>query len=218
MIILLTLGLVVGAFPLSRPDFVGLFDPDTPLDSSLVIPTTRVRTTAHIYRGSTTTGTTISSNPPITSSTSTATSESSTALAVTTRSSTMALATSGDMSSTMAPTFSSVPEAPTTSAEEATQWKVIGIGIITVGLIATVILLVIFFDSWWNFVCDLLCGRWRGRRKHHQGEETLVPDWATRDWEFKLANEEGHRYPTMSSLVDMTEGQNSLKRPYPNAT
>lgn len=123
--------------------------------------------------------------------------------------STAALTSSAPMSSTMAPTFSSVPEAPTTSAEEATQWKVIGIGIITVGLIATVILSIIFFDSWWKFVCDLFCGRWRGR-----GEETLVPDWTTRDWEFKLANEEGHRYPTMSSLADMTERQ----RPRPNAT
>jgi hypothetical protein len=99
-----------------------------------------------------------------------------------------------------------VPEAPTTSAEEATQWKVIGIGIITVGLIATVILSIIFFDAWWNFLCDLVCGR-RRKRVKNQGQETMISDSETRDWEFKLANEDGHRYPTMSSLADITEGR-----------
>ncbi|KAF7785004.1 hypothetical protein Agabi119p4_1169 [Agaricus bisporus var. burnettii] len=58
---------------------------------------------------------------------------------------------------------SGLPEPLPTSPEEATQWKVIGIGIITVGLIATVILSIIFFDSWWNFICDLLCGKTRRR-------------------------------------------------------
>ncbi|KAF9454186.1 hypothetical protein P691DRAFT_810911 [Macrolepiota fuliginosa MF-IS2] len=95
------------------------------------------------------------------------------------------------------------PEAPPTNPEETLQWKVIGIGIITVGLIATVILSVIFFNSWWNFLCDLCgCGK---RRRGTQGEENMVPDWEKRDWEFKLANEDGHRYPTMSSLGDIAK-------------
>ncbi|XP_006454139.1 hypothetical protein AGABI2DRAFT_113898 [Agaricus bisporus var. bisporus H97] len=97
---------------------------------------------------------------------------------------------------------SGLPEPLPTSPEEATQWKVIGIGIITVGLIATVILSIIFFDSWWNFICDLLCGKTRRRSK---GEENMIPDWERRDWEFKLANEDGHRYPTMTSLTDIAD-------------
>lgn len=203
-LVLLTLVLVVAAVPLQSRDLVALLGADTPPDLS---PPAVITRTAHIYRSTTT-------SPTLTATIS----EHSTASAAAILSSTMTMSLSTvaptseapiSMTSTMAPTFSSVPEAPTTSAEEATQWKVIGIGIITVGLIATVILSIIFFDSWWKFVCDLFCGRWRRR-----GEETLVPDWTTRDWEFKLANEEGHRYPTMSSLADMTERQ----RPRPNAT
>lgn len=100
-----------------------------------------------------------------------------------------------------------LPEIPPTSPEEATQWKAIGMGIITVGLIAVVLLSIIFFDSWWGFVCDLCgCGK---SRKHD--EENMVPDWETRSWEYKLANEDGHRYPTMSSLGDIIKEQSKLK-------
>lgn len=116
------------------------------------------------------------------------------------------LATTSNLPLSMPTSSPGLPEAPPTSPEEATQWKVIGIGIITVGLIATVILSIIFFDAWWNFLCDLFCGCGKKRRKP-QGEENMIPDWETRDWEFKLANEDGHRYPTMSSLADITEGQ-----------
>jgi len=210
-LILLTLVLIVAAVPLVNRDLVALLGADTPQDLSSVTAITR---TTHTYR-STTTSPTLTATTPEPSTASAATIVAGTMAPMTTSStiapSTVAATSEAPiyMSSSMAPTFSSVPEAPTTSAEEATQWKVIGIGIITVGLIATVILSIIFFDSWWKFFCDLFCGRWRRR-----GEETLVPDWTTRDWEFKLANEEGHRYPTLSSLVDMTEA----RRPRPNAT
>ncbi|KAF5352448.1 hypothetical protein D9756_005907 [Leucocoprinus leucothites] len=203
------------AIPLWQRDLGGLFGgdnldqptPDLELPPEITLTTVPepsltstaigIRTVVHT---STTAGTT-KNNSPITSTTqplSTATTEIITALA----------ATSGWTMSTTTMTAPTpvVPEAPTTSAEEATQWKVIGIGIITVGLIATVILSIIFFDSWWHFVCDLFCGRWRKRGKN-QGQENMVPDWETRDWEFKLANEDGHRYPTISSLADITEGQ-----------
>ncbi|KAJ3573557.1 hypothetical protein NP233_g2371 [Leucocoprinus birnbaumii] len=160
--------------------------------------TTKIRTTAHTSRGSTTAAT--SSNSPLSSTTESSFATASTVISVLTAATG---STTGTMTATSTPI---VPEAPSTSAEEATQWKVIGIGIITVGLIATVILSIIFFDSWWNFLCDIFCGRRRKRGKN-QGQETMVPDFGTRDWEFKLANEDGHRYPTMSSLADIAEGQ-----------
>jgi len=39
----------------------------------------------------------------------------------------------------------------------------------------------------------------------------MVPDWEKRDWEFKLANEDGHRYPTMSSLGDIAKDREENK-------
>lgn len=38
----------------------------------------------------------------------------------------------------------------------------------------------------------------------HAGEE-LIPDWEKRSWEFRLASEDGHRYPTMSSLESIAK-------------
>ncbi|KXN88846.1 hypothetical protein AN958_06716 [Leucoagaricus sp. SymC.cos] len=206
MRLLLLRPLLVHAIPLFHRGLAGLFGDDldqpTPdLDSSpeilltavtqsLPTATIKTRTTAHTSHSGTTSTivilpTTTFDYPPTTALT----------------------AQGWIMSTTATEPTPIVPEAPATSVEEATQWKVIGIGIITVGLIATVILSIIFFDSWWNFLCDIFCcGRCRKHAKN-QGQEDLVPDWETRDWEFKLANEDGHRYPTMSSLADITEGQ-----------
>lgn len=100
-----------------------------------------------------------------------------------------------------------VADAPTTPPAELTEWKVIGIAVITITFIGTVILAFSFFDSWWGFVCDAFCGG-RGRRNRrgmkHAGEE-LIPDWEKRSWEFRLASEDGHRYPTMSSLESIAK-------------
>ncbi len=92
-------------------------------------------------------------------------------------------------------------EAPSTPPGELTEWKVIGIAVITITFIATVVLLVSFFDSWWGFVRAVVCGKSRKGNMSTRGlaGETLVPDWEKRSWEFRLANEDGHRYPTMSS-------------------
>lgn len=95
-------------------------------------------------------------------------------------------------------------------AGEATEWKVIGIAIIAITFVATVILAIVFFDSWWGFLRDLMFGKRKGREA-----EDLVPDWEKRSWEFKLSSEDGHRYPTMSSLESMTKikrekGQSSV--------
>jgi len=78
---------------------------------------------------------------------------------------------------------------------EAAEWRVIGLVVICIGFVATVILSVVFFDSWWGFLHDLACGKIR-----REGVEDMVPDWEKRSWEFKLASEDGHRYPTLASL------------------
>jgi len=97
-------------------------------------------------------------------------------------------------------TLAYIPEAPATPPAEATEWKVIGIAIISITFVATVILAVVFFDSWWGFLRDLIFGK-----KHDGGSENLVPDWEKRSWEHKLANEDGHRYPTLASLDSMAK-------------
>ncbi|KAJ6483902.1 hypothetical protein DFH09DRAFT_1211627 [Mycena vulgaris] len=61
-----------------------------------------------------------------------------------------------------------------------------------IGIVAAVMLSIVFFDSWWGFLRAL-------------GTEDMVPDWARRDWEFKIASEDGHRYPTLSSLEFMSK-------------
>ena len=108
-----------------------------------------------------------------------------------------------------------VGEVTSTPPAELTQWKVIGIGVITITLIAIIIISVSFFDSWWGFLRDALCGC--GRRGKWLGpvdgrEETMVPDWEKRSWEFRLASEDGHRYPTMASLESIVKEKERLRR------
>jgi hypothetical protein len=98
-----------------------------------------------------------------------------------------------------------VADAPTTPPAELTEWKIIGIAVITLTFIGTVILAITFFDSWWGFLCDVFCGGRGNRRGKKLGGEELVPDWEKRSWEFRLASEDGHRYPTMSSLESIAK-------------
>jgi hypothetical protein len=91
---------------------------------------------------------------------------------------------------------------------ELAQWKVIGISIICVTFVAIIIMAVTFFDTWSAFVRDVAgCGGCRkGRDKGmRSGMENLSPDWDRRTWEFKLASEDGHRYPTLTSMDSMTK-------------
>lgn len=106
-------------------------------------------------------------------------------------------------------------EAPTTPPGELTEWKVIGIAVITITFIATVVLLVSFFDSWWGFVRAAMCGKSRKGNMSTRGlaGETLVPDWEKRSWEFRLANEDGHRYPTMTSLESIVKEKEEVDEP-----
>ncbi|RDB29349.1 hypothetical protein Hypma_015863 [Hypsizygus marmoreus] len=97
---------------------------------------------------------------------------------------------------------------------EAAEWKVIGLVVICITFVGTAILSVVFFDAWWGFVCALFCGRGKRRWKRGGGawggkgvgEEDLVPDWEKRSWEYRLASEEGHRYPTLASMDNVGGG------------
>jgi hypothetical protein len=93
-----------------------------------------------------------------------------------------------------------VADAPVTPPGEATEWKVIGIAVISIAFISIVVLAVTFFDSWWGFLRAIFLGN-----KHNGGDEKLVPDWDKRSWEYNLSIEDGHRYPTMASLESIVK-------------
>ncbi|PPQ69787.1 hypothetical protein CVT26_014175 [Gymnopilus dilepis] len=95
-------------------------------------------------------------------------------------------------------------DASTTPPAELTEWKVIGIAVMTITLIGTIVLSVTFFDQWWGFLRAVVCGR-RARRKRDaemfgMGGEEMVPDWNRQSWKFKLDSEYGHRYPDMGTF------------------
>ena len=92
-----------------------------------------------------------------------------------------------------------VGDVSATPPRELTEWKVIGIGVITVTLIAILVLSISFFDSWWGFLRAVARGK---RADKGEGEETMVPDGVRlgKSVEFELASEGGHRYPSMESI------------------
>jgi len=93
----------------------------------------------------------------------------------------------------------SVGDTSITPPAELTEWKVIGICVTTVTLIGILVLSISFFDSWWGFLRSVTCGR---KNDEGEGKETMVPDEERlgKSWEFELASEDGHRYPTLSSM------------------
>ncbi|PFH52249.1 hypothetical protein AMATHDRAFT_2255 [Amanita thiersii Skay4041] len=91
---------------------------------------------------------------------------------------------------------------------EATEWKVIGITVLCITFVGSIMLAAFFSDTWIGLVKDVCLGG--NRRKQRMGEENLVPDWEKRTWEYKLADEEGHRYPSVSaSLQSMAKAQHT---------
>jgi hypothetical protein len=100
-------------------------------------------------------------------------------------------------SSTQSPIPSPTGVETNSSTLSMSHWKVAAIAIAIISVIATIILSIIFFDSWSRFLSDMLLGR-----KSRGGmSEELVPDWKKRSWEFKPAGKhESHRYPSFSSL------------------
>ncbi|EDR15210.1 uncharacterized protein LACBIDRAFT_301179 [Laccaria bicolor S238N-H82] len=145
---------------------------------------------------------------------------------VTTPSSTFSSTASGDSQTTAANSWTSTsailptvsvdyitPEESTTPPSAAGGWKVIGISIIAVTFVATVILAIAFFDSWWGFLRDVVCGK-----RYSDGEENLIPDWEKSSWEYKIASEDGHRYPTMTTLDDIvTQGREHSEKIRPRS-
>ncbi|KAH9486267.1 hypothetical protein JR316_0000331 [Psilocybe cubensis] len=101
-------------------------------------------------------------------------------------------------------------DASTTPPAELKQWKVIGIAVITITFLAVLAMAISFFDAWWGFVRAAICGK---RRKMGYGGETMIPDWEKRSWEFQLANEDGHRYPTLASLESIVK-EKEKARPF----
>ncbi|KAM6498675.1 hypothetical protein JOM56_006623 [Amanita muscaria] len=90
------------------------------------------------------------------------------------------------------------------SPEEATEWKVIGITVLGITVIGSIMLAALFSDTWIKLVKDVILGGNMKQKK--DGDEELVPDWKRRSWEYMLADEEGHRYPTVSvSLQSLAE-------------
>jgi len=69
----------------------------------------------------------------------------------------------------------------------------IGIAVIAISAVGTMVLIVVFFDQWWGFLCDL-CGRRRRRQR-----EELVPDWERGTWEFKVKDDNLPAYPSFGS-------------------
>ncbi|KLO20180.1 hypothetical protein SCHPADRAFT_934782 [Schizopora paradoxa] len=65
------------------------------------------------------------------------------------------------------------------------NWKVVGIGVLVVGGIAITVAGFTFFDCWWAFVSQP-CGRRKGRKFDHLGNEELMPDWNRGSWRIGL--------------------------------
>ena len=94
-------------------------------------------------------------------------------------------------------TPSTATQTPTAgqSSSQSRTWKIIGVSVIAVTFVAGSIFIVAFFDQWSRFLRDMVLGKKKG-----PDFEDLVPDWEKRTWEVRLAEEEGHRYPSISAL------------------
>lgn len=94
------------------------------------------------------------------------------------------------------------------------NWRVVGIGVLVVGGIAITVAGFTFFDCWWAFVSQP-CGRRKGRKFDHLGDEELMPDWNRGSWRVGL--EEQNDWfskpglsPDMATLAGR-EGQEATK-------
>lgn len=76
------------------------------------------------------------------------------------------------------------------------DWRMIGIAVIAISAVGAMVLIVVFFDQWWGFLCDF-CGR--RRRQRGGGKEELVPDWERGTWEFKVKDDNLPAYPSFGS-------------------
>ncbi|KAJ4485739.1 hypothetical protein J3R30DRAFT_1398680 [Lentinula aciculospora] len=117
------------------------------------------------------------------------------------------------MSSYSAPTASAthnVNSVSSISIHGDKEWKVIGIGLIVIASIASMILLTVFFESWSGFVRDMC-----GRKAYGAGVEEMKSDPEEKTWQHHLSSEDGHRYPSASSIESINNQTQKLKSPYP---
>jgi hypothetical protein len=104
------------------------------------------------------------------------------------------------VSSLANPVILAPTETPSPSATDnqlltgSRTWKIVGVSLIVITFVAVTTFVVVFFDHWWRFLRDLLF-----RKGTASDFEDLVPDWEKRTWEIRLAEEGGHRYPTLSA-------------------
>jgi hypothetical protein len=84
---------------------------------------------------------------------------------------------------------------------------VIGIAVIAISAVGTMILVVVFFDQWWGFICDV-CGR--RRKREGGGKEELVPDWERGTWEFKVEKDILPAYPSFGSPPARAQNSNTF--------
>ncbi|KDQ63244.1 hypothetical protein JAAARDRAFT_29264 [Jaapia argillacea MUCL 33604] len=106
--------------------------------------------------------------------------------------------------STPPPTPTPTPSSqPSTISGVPTEWKVLGIAVIAISVLGISVLCIVFFDTWWRFIKDVLCCGMGS--KDSGGEEELVPDWEKRSWAVQLRDEGGcggsHRYPSVEDLT-----------------
>ena len=78
----------------------------------------------------------------------------------------------GDGSQRVDPISSTTAGSANGGPSELGQWKAMGIAVISITLLGTVMLLVLFFDKWWTFMCDVFGIKKRKEKAwHEQGEE-----------------------------------------------
>ena len=165
-------------------------------------------TPAHTAQLTTTALTGVSSHSRLTP-TQTSTSRSPTSVPEGSETHTSVTATSASQN-TANPTWYPSPVPPVHSDSgiargHAIDWRMIGIAVIAVSAVGAMILIVVFFDQWWGFLCDV-CGR---RRKWHgRGKEEFVPDWERASWEFKIGDDTLPAYPSFVSTpaIQVQEG------------
>ncbi|KIY50414.1 hypothetical protein FISHEDRAFT_57266 [Fistulina hepatica ATCC 64428] len=94
------------------------------------------------------------------------------------------------------------------SSSDISQWKIIGIAVLSLGSVAVLILAIYTFDTWSSFLRDAFpCGK--RRRSIHWNEDLKADDeeifgrQSMKKWEWRIASEESHRYPTLSNLGTM---------------
>lgn len=116
-------------------------------------------------------------------------------LATTTQAEPAALMTGSLATASSQPTQDKPDRLPSSNsgASSSDSWKIIGVAVICFTAVVVVLVVAVFFDTWWRFVRDLF----RRRRAADEHEE-MVPDWHKASWEVRFGDRQ--RYPSFGSL------------------